>query len=131
MRSKEGNDASRGRPRANSGKVRSAPRWTAPEAAQSLPTRSADGKRYTFTIRGGFRFSPPSNEAVTAQTFKHTIERTLNPRMRSPLASQFADIVGARAFMAGKAAHITGVIARGSTLTIRLTAPAPSLLGTS
>ncbi|HMC69189.1 MAG TPA: ABC transporter substrate-binding protein, partial [Mycobacteriales bacterium] len=99
-----------------------------PEVAQSLPTRSADGKRYTFTIRGGFRFSPPSNEAVTAQTFKHTIERTLNPRMRSPFAGQFADIVGARAFMAGKAAHITGVIARGSTLTIRLTAPAPSLL---
>ncbi len=30
--------------------------------------------------------------------------------------------------MAGKTAHIAGVIARGNTLTIRLTAPAPSLL---
>ena len=29
-----------------------------PEVAESLPTRSADGKTYTFTIRKGFRFSP-------------------------------------------------------------------------
>ena len=28
-----------------------------PEVAESLPTRSADGKTYTFTIRKGFRFS--------------------------------------------------------------------------
>ena len=49
------------------------------EVASSLPTRSADGKTYTFTIRPGFRFSPPSNQPVTAQTFKDTIERTLNP----------------------------------------------------
>ncbi len=50
-----------------------------PEVAQSLPTRSPDGKTYTFTIRKGFRFSPPSNEPVTAQTFKHAIERSLSP----------------------------------------------------
>jgi YVTN family beta-propeller protein len=99
-----------------------------PEVAQSLPTRSADGRSYTFTIRQGFRFSPPSTERVTAQTFKYSIERTLNPRMRSPVASEFGDIVGAGAYMAGKATHIAGVIARGSTLTIRLTAPAPDLL---
>jgi YVTN family beta-propeller protein len=98
-----------------------------PEVAQSLPAGSADGKSYTFTIRSGFRFSPPSNELVTAQTFKDTIERSLNPRMRSPVASQFRDIVGARGYMAGKAAHIAGVIARGNTLTIRLTVPAPDL----
>ena len=74
-----------------------------PEVAQSLPARSADGRTYTFTIRPGFRFSPPSNEPVTAQTFKDTIERTLNPRMKSPYAHEFADIVGAGAYMAGKA----------------------------
>ena len=99
-----------------------------PEVAQSLPTRSPDGKSYTFTIRKGFRFSPPSNEPVTAQTFKDTIERTLNPAMKSPAASESTDIVGARAFMAGRAAHIVGVIARGNTLTIRLTAAAPDLM---
>jgi YVTN family beta-propeller protein len=98
-----------------------------PEVAQALPTRSADGKSYTFAIREGFRFSPPSNAPVTAETFKATIERSLSPRMKSGYASQFRDIVGARAYMSGRAAHIAGVIARGDKLTIRLTAPAGDL----
>jgi peptide/nickel transport system substrate-binding protein len=97
-----------------------------PEVAQSLPDRSADGKSYTFTIRQGFRFAP--NEPVTAQTFKRTIERTLNPAMKSPAASESADIVGAGAYMAGRAAHITGITARANTLKIRLRSPAPNLL---
>ena len=83
-----------------------------PEVAQSLPARSPDGRTYTFKIRPGFRFSPPSNEPVTAQTFKDTIERTLNPGMHSYYAHFLADIVGAGAYMAGKASHIAGVIAR-------------------
>jgi peptide/nickel transport system substrate-binding protein len=99
-----------------------------PEVAQSLPARSPDGRTYTFRIRPGFRFSPPSNEPVTAQTFKGTIERTLNPRMHSPYAQFLADIVGAGAYMSGKASHIAGVIAHGDTLTIRLRAPAPDFL---
>jgi YVTN family beta-propeller protein len=98
-----------------------------PEVAESLPARSPDGNAYTFTVRKGFRFSPPSSQPVTAQTFKDTIERTLNPRTRNPVAAEFEDIVGARAYMAGKSAHIAGVVARGNTLTVRLTAPAPDL----
>jgi len=97
------------------------------EVAKSLPARSADGQTYTFTIRKGFRFSPPSNQPVTAQTFNYTIERTLSPRMKSPSDYQFTDIVGARAYIAGRASHITGVTARGDKLTIRLVAPAPDL----
>ncbi len=99
-----------------------------PEVAQSLPARSPDGRTYTFKIRPGFRFSPPSNQPVTAQTFKDSIERTLNPGMHSPLAHFLADVVGARAYMAGKASHIAGVVANGDTLTIRLLAPAPDFL---
>jgi peptide/nickel transport system substrate-binding protein len=95
-----------------------------PEVAQSLPARSPDGRTYTFKIRKGFRFSPPSNEAVTAQTFKYTIERTLNPAMHSPVAPYFTDIVGAAAYMAGRTDHIAGVVASGNKLTIRLIAPA-------
>jgi YVTN family beta-propeller protein len=98
-----------------------------PEVAQSLPARSADGRTYTFTIRPGFRFSPPSNTPVTAQTFKDSLERSLDPRMKSPVAADFADIAGARAYMAGRARHIAGLIARGDKLIIRLTAPAPDL----
>ena len=98
------------------------------EVAQSLPKLSADGRTYTFKIRPGFRFSPPSDQPVTAQTFKDTIERTLNPRMDSYSAQYLADVVGARAYMAGKASHIAGVTATGDTLTIRLLAPAPDFL---
>ena len=98
------------------------------EIAQSLPARSADGRTYTFTIRKGFRFSPPSNAPVTAQTLRYTIERTLNPRMRSPVAPEFRDIVGAGAYMAGKARHISGVGAQGDTLKIHLRSPEPDFL---
>jgi YVTN family beta-propeller protein len=72
------------------------------EVAQALPKRSGDGRTYTFKLRRGFRFSPPSTEPVSAQTFKDSIERTLNPRMHSPSAHYLADVVGARAYMAGK-----------------------------
>jgi YVTN family beta-propeller protein len=102
-----------------------------PEVAQSLPTRSPDGRTYTFTIRPGLRFSPPSNQPVTAQTFKSTIERVLNPRMQTktgpPTGSEFADIVGERAYTAGNATHISGVTVSGNRLTIRLRTPAPDL----
>jgi YVTN family beta-propeller protein len=96
-----------------------------PEVAKALPALSADRRTYTFAIRNGFRFSPPSNEAVTAQTFKTTIERSLNPRMHSGDARAFSDIAGAAAYTAGKASHISGIAVRGETLKIRLLAPAP------
>jgi YVTN family beta-propeller protein len=99
-----------------------------PEVAQALPARSPDGRTYTFKIRPGFRFSPPSDEPVTAQTFKATIERTLDPRTHSYYAPYLADIVGAGAYMSGKASHIAGVIANRDTLTVRLRAPAPDFL---
>jgi peptide/nickel transport system substrate-binding protein len=98
-----------------------------PEVAKALPTRSADGKTYTFTIRPGFRFSPPSNQPVTVQTVKDTIERTLSPRMKSGYGPEFSDIVGATAYLAGKAPHISGIVVRGSQLAIHLLAPAGDL----
>jgi peptide/nickel transport system substrate-binding protein len=102
----------------------------APDAARALPTVSKDGRSYTFTIRPGMRFSPPSNQPVSAQTFKHTIERSLSPRMSrgEPPGQMFlADVVGAPAYFAGKTRHIAGVEAQGDRLTIHLTARAPDL----
>jgi YVTN family beta-propeller protein len=101
-----------------------------PEVARSLPQRSADGKTYTFTLRPGFRFSPPSNETVTAQTFKYTIERSLSPKIKGPsiAGGYLSDVVGARAYMDGKASHISGLVAEGNTLRVRLVAPAPDLV---
>ncbi|MEP6910414.1 MAG: ABC transporter substrate-binding protein [Actinomycetota bacterium] len=101
-----------------------------PEVARSLPERSADGKTYTFTIREGFRFSPPSNEPVTARTFKYAIERSLSPRMKGPalLTGYLSGVVGAKAYMAGKAQHISGIVARGNRLIVRLVTPAPDFV---
>ena len=64
---------------------RPAPQGThlVPEVAGAMPTVSADGRTYTFTVRPGFRFSPPSDAPVTAATFKHTIERTLGPKLHA------------------------------------------------
>jgi YVTN family beta-propeller protein len=98
-----------------------------PDVAQSLPVATDGGRTYTFTIRGGFRFSPPSGAPVTAETFKATIDRLLNPRTHSSSASDYLDIVGARAFHAGRAKRLAGVLARGNRLIIHLVAPAPDL----
>jgi YVTN family beta-propeller protein len=97
-----------------------------PEVARSLPSVSADGRTYTFAIRKGFRFSPPSHEQVTAETFRYAIERSLSPRTRSLAAAVVDDIVGELAYLRGKASHISGVVARGDVLTIRLIRRAPS-----
>jgi ABC-type transport system substrate-binding protein/class 3 adenylate cyclase len=94
-----------------------------PEVADAVPAPTAAGTTYTFRIRRGFRFSPPSNEAVTAMTFKSTIERVTNPRLKSPVANQFSGIVGYHAYVAGKAHELAGVVARGRTLTIKLSQP--------
>jgi ABC-type transport system substrate-binding protein len=98
-----------------------------PEIAAAMPSLSRDGRTYTFRIRRGFRFSPPSNEAVTAETFRHTIERTLSPHTQQvwPYAP---DIVGASAYSAGKAAHISGIVDHGATLSITLVRPAGDFL---
>jgi YVTN family beta-propeller protein len=109
-----------------------------PEVADAFPTVSADGRTYTFRIRSGFRFSPPSRERVTAATFKYAIERSLSPRMHGPagLAAVAAgsgaratldDVVGADAYAAGRASHVSGIVANGDTLTIRLERPAVDL----
>jgi YVTN family beta-propeller protein len=100
----------------------------APEAARSLPVVSNGGRIYTFTIRSGFRFSPPSTERVTAQTFRFAIERSLSPTMKGPAGNFLRDVVGATAYISGHARHISGIAARGATLTIRLTKPAPDLV---
>ena len=52
-----------------------------PEVAAAWPAVSRDGRTYTFRIRPGFRFSPPSDQAWTAATFKDTIERALSPTL--------------------------------------------------
>jgi ABC-type transport system substrate-binding protein len=91
----------------------------APELAASSPKVSADGRTYVFTIRKNARFS--TGAPVTAADVVYTINRVLNPLLKSPLASAFQPIVGAQAVMDGKATGASGLTAAGRTLTIRLT----------
>ena len=96
-----------------------------PEVASGYRV-SKDGKTYTFTIRKGFRFS--NGEPVTAKSFQYAIDRTANDDLASP-GAQFitdpngANIVGAKAVNDGDAKHVTGVVAKGNRLVIRLTRP--------
>jgi YVTN family beta-propeller protein len=99
-----------------------------PEVARSVPTRSADGRTYTFTIRNGFAFSPPLKERVTADTFKHSIERALDPRTHGSAIAFVGDIVGAQAFASGKAKDVSGIVVHGTKLSITLSRPAPNFL---
>lgn len=102
-----------------------------PEAAAGFPTVSADGKTYTFTIKPGAKFN--DGKPVTAANFAAAINRDLNPKMQSPAAAFISGetspgIAGAKDVLDGKATTASGVIAKGNTLTIKLTAPNPSFL---
>jgi ABC-type transport system substrate-binding protein len=101
-----------------------------PEVAAAPPDVSRDGRTYTFRIRSGFRFSPPSGQRVTAETFRYSIERALSPRLAvggpSP-ATLLADVVGIGAFTSGRVSHISGIRVRGDELAITLTRAAGDL----
>ncbi len=98
-----------------------------PEVATGQPSVSADGLTYEFRVRPGFRFSPPSNEPVTAEAFERAIVRGLSPRMESFAGGLLGDVVGAAEYRAGRTSRIAGVRARGSRLVIRLERPVPDL----
>jgi ABC-type transport system substrate-binding protein len=99
-----------------------------PEVAESMPTVSNGDKTYTFTVRTGFRFSPPSGAPVTATTFKKVIERDLSKTMNSPAQSFAGDIVGAKEYTAGTASEVSGVKVDGNKISITLVKPAPDFL---
>lgn len=84
-----------------------------PEVADGFPTVSPDGLTYTFTLKSGFGFSPPSTEQVTADSFVRAIARAESPAGGGlPYPS------------------IASAVASGGQLVITLNAPAPSLVET-
>ena len=95
-----------------------------PQAATSFPTVSDNGKTYTFHIRPGLKFSDGS--PVTAAAFQRSWERILSPKMGSPLGVNLDlqdVVVGGADFLAGKTQHISGITAKGQTLTFHLVKP--------
>jgi peptide/nickel transport system substrate-binding protein len=94
-----------------------------PEVASNF-TVSNSGKRYTFTIRKGFKFS--DGKPVTANSFKYAINRVANHDLASPGGPFITDengtnIVGAKAVNDGKGTNVSGVKVKGNKLTISLT----------
>ena len=101
-----------------------------PEVASRFKV-SRDGRRYTFLIRKGFRFS--DGTPVTAASFKYAIDRTANHDLASP-GAQFitdptgVDIVGARSVTDGNGTHVGGVRAVRNRLIIELSRPSGMLV---
>ena len=99
----------------------------APEVANALPRVSNGGRTYTFTLRTNFRFSDGTPVRPTA--FAHAIDRALIAGRDQAGAAQYvSDIVGAKAVIAGKAEHASGVKATGNRLVVTLEAVAPNFL---
>jgi len=103
-----------------------------PDIASGEPEVSADRRTYTFRLRAGVRYAPPVNREVTAEDYITAVERLYNRAFLSP-GQFYADLIaGARAFGAGKASRISGLVALDArTLQITLDQPAedfPSIL---
>jgi ABC-type transport system substrate-binding protein len=80
---------------------------------------SPDGRTYTFHLRPGVRFA--NGREVEAEDYVFAFERILSPRTVSPGETYFLDILGAREFVDGKAAHVSGLRAPDkATLVIEL-----------
>ena len=97
-----------------------------PDLAAVEPIVSRDGRTYTFTIRKNARFS--SGAPVLGRDVVRTLERLLTPAMQSSSGSDFVDIVGAQEMLDAKATSLTGAIANGRTVTVRMTKRVPDFL---
>jgi ABC-type transport system substrate-binding protein len=107
-----------------------------PCLAVEVPSRANgglgdDGTTITIRLREGVMFHPPVSREVTAEDFKYSFERMMNPRV-TPLAPAtyfYLGVVGAREFYEGRARSIAGFEAVDRyTVRIRLAQPDPSFL---
>jgi peptide/nickel transport system substrate-binding protein len=90
-----------------------------PYLAKSMPTVSAGGKNFKFTLRSGLKYS--DGTAVKASDFRYTIERDF--KMDSPGVGFFTDISGVsgdNGFAATKKGHISGIVTDDSAGTIEI-----------
>jgi len=70
-------------------------------------TINDEGTVYTFHLRDGIKFS--NGRDITPDDVQYSFERLLNPATASPTSYMFSDLVGADAYMAGTAAHVSGI----------------------
>ncbi len=98
-----------------------------PGAAQSWKI-SPDGKTYTFTLRPDMKWS--NGDPVTAEDFRYSWVRALDPATASPYAEILFFIRGAEDFQAGRApaAAVEVVAPDAGTLVVHLKNPVPFFL---
>jgi peptide/nickel transport system substrate-binding protein len=96
-----------------------------PDFATAMPVISGGGKTITIKVKSGVRYGPPINRAATAADVKYAIERTFLPQVANSYSSvYYADIVGVKAFTAGKAKEVAGIQAPDpQTLVIKTVRP--------
>lgn len=83
---------------------------------------SDDGLVYTFKLRKGVLFH--NGREVTAEDFKYSLERVLNPKTASPNAGSLTIIKGAQEFIDGKSKEVSGIkVIDPYNLEITLTKP--------
>lgn len=95
------------------------------EAATGFPKVSSDGKTYTFTVRSGLKFSDGS--PLTAAAFARAFVRACHPDMASPAIAFTSNVAGCSNFNEKKG-PLTGVRAKGQTLTIKLVNADPTFV---
>lgn len=90
---------------------------------------SDDGLVYTFHLRSNVLFHD-SSRPVTADDFKFSMERSLNPDTQSTVGEVYLDdIVGAKEFAAGDADEVTGIrVIDPQTLELTITEPSAVFL---
>lgn len=81
-----------------------------PDLAASWTT-SPDGRVFNFQLKQDLHFY--NGREVTVDDIIYSFERVLNPATRSPRTWVFERISGARQYMAGRAAHVTGLHKKG------------------
>ena len=105
-----------------------------PDLATEVPSTTnggiTDGGRtYTFHLKKGIKFAPPVDREVTSADFKYSFERMMaDPK--APATGFYTGVVGAQAFMAGKAQEIAGYTTPDPyTVVIHLAKPDMAFMG--
>lgn len=97
-----------------------------PDLAESMPAVSENQTLFAFKVRPDARFGAPLHRHITAADFKYSLERLF--KVSSPGVPFFQHVVGADRLMAGQDSTLSGVVARGDSLYIRLDRPDPIFL---
>ncbi|HYZ30533.1 MAG TPA: ABC transporter substrate-binding protein, partial [Thermoleophilaceae bacterium] len=106
-----------------------------PDLATSMPAVSRDGRTFTFSVRRGRRFAPPSGAVVTAEDVRASIERAMSRQLGSgsrgapqPGMLFLGDVAGAKAFHRRRARHVRGISVKGDSISFTLTRASKTFL---